>query len=201
VTPRFRRSSEWWEWKAGQEQSRQQSTDQQRPEVQPIRDWLSNWQADPLRHGPYRVVLVGMDGGAGLELLAILRDLRAISGSTIFDANDLSAYLTRTTLLIADGVDARSASRLQEALSECGGIVELGTAATGVMGTRRRREAISAAVRREVWNRDNGRCVDCGSRDRLEYDHIIPISKGGSNTVRNLELRCESCNRKKGASI
>ena len=42
---------------------------------------------------------------------------------------------------------------------------------------------------------------DCGSRERLEFDHIIPVSKGGSNTARNLELRCETCNRQKGATI
>ena len=36
---------------------------------------------------------------------------------------------------------------------------------------------------------------------KLEFDHIIPWSQGGSNTARNLELRCESCNRKKGADV
>lgn len=64
-----------------------------------------------------------------------------------------------------------------------------------------RRLPISSEVRREVWRRDEGKCVKCGSRERLEYDHIIPVSKGGSNTVRNIELLCESCNRTKSASI
>jgi len=63
------------------------------------------------------------------------------------------------------------------------------------------REAIPERVRHEVWRRDQGRCVDCGSRERLEFDHIIPVSKGGSNTARNIELRCESCNRRKSASV
>jgi hypothetical protein len=63
------------------------------------------------------------------------------------------------------------------------------------------REAIPERVRHEVWRRDQGRCVDCGSRERLEFDHIIPVSRGGSNTARNIELRCEACNRRKSASV
>ena len=63
------------------------------------------------------------------------------------------------------------------------------------------RTPIPERVRQEVWRRDSARCVDCGSRERLEYDHIIPLSKGGSNTVRNIELRCATCNRRKAAQI
>jgi hypothetical protein len=64
-----------------------------------------------------------------------------------------------------------------------------------------RRAAIPERIRHEVWRRDRGTCVDCGSRARLELDHIIPVSRGGSNTARNLEIRCEICNRAKGAII
>jgi hypothetical protein len=64
-----------------------------------------------------------------------------------------------------------------------------------------RREAIPQRVRHEVWRRDRGSCVECGSRGRLEFDHIIPVSRGGSNTTRNIELRCEPCNRRKGARV
>ncbi len=63
------------------------------------------------------------------------------------------------------------------------------------------REPISDKVKIFVWNRDGGKCVNCGSNEKLEYDHIIPLSKGGSNTARNIQLLCENCNRSKGANI
>ncbi len=64
-----------------------------------------------------------------------------------------------------------------------------------------KRKRIPERVRNEVWRRDEGKCVKCDSREKLEYDHIIPISKGGSNTARNIELLCEECNRSKGNRI
>ena len=63
------------------------------------------------------------------------------------------------------------------------------------------RERIPEEVRIAVWRRDGGKCARCGSRERLEYNHIVPVSKGGSNTARNIELLCESCNRKKSNNI
>ena len=65
--------------------------------------------------------------------------------------------------------------------------------------TRSRR--IPSEVRDDVWRRDEGRCVQCGSQELLEFDHIIPFSKGGSNTYRNIQLLCESCNRSKSDQI
>jgi hypothetical protein len=63
------------------------------------------------------------------------------------------------------------------------------------------REPIPEHVKMFVWQRDEGRCVKCGSQERLEYDHVIALAKGGSNTERNLQLLCEACNRAKGSSI
>jgi len=64
-----------------------------------------------------------------------------------------------------------------------------------------KRNNIPKEVQREVWRRDGGRCVECGSQENLEFDHIIPISKGGSNTARNIQLLCEECNRNKSNKI
>jgi len=63
------------------------------------------------------------------------------------------------------------------------------------------RTPIAEAVRLFVWQRDGGKCVKCGSQESLEFDHIIPVSKGGSSTERNIQLLCEPCNRAKGAMI
>ena len=63
------------------------------------------------------------------------------------------------------------------------------------------REPIPDDVKVFVWRRDGGSCIKCGSRENLEYDHIIPISKGGSSTARNIQLLCDACNRSKGGNL
>jgi uncharacterized membrane protein YqaE (UPF0057 family)/5-methylcytosine-specific restriction endonuclease McrA len=73
--------------------------------------------------------------------------------------------------------------------------------ANPVIRTVPKRQPIPKSVKMYVWQRDMGRCVECGSKEKLEYDHIIPLSKGGSNTERNLQLLCEGCNRIKGGAI
>jgi 5-methylcytosine-specific restriction endonuclease McrA len=52
-----------------------------------------------------------------------------------------------------------------------------------------------------VWNRDSGKCVKCGGQESLEFDHIIPFSKGGANTYRNLQILCKKCNLEKSNKI
>ena len=65
----------------------------------------------------------------------------------------------------------------------------------------RRRQPIPDDVKVNVWQRDRGRCVKCGSQETLEFDHIIPLSKGGGNTTRNIQLLCEKCNREKAGNL
>ncbi len=63
------------------------------------------------------------------------------------------------------------------------------------------REPIPQDIMDKVWNRDAGRCVKCGSQENLEFDHIIPFSKGGANTYRNLQILCKKCNIDKSNKI
>lgn len=63
------------------------------------------------------------------------------------------------------------------------------------------RAIIPMDIASAVWNRDGGRCSMCGSRENLEFDHIIPVSKGGATTFRNLQLLCKRCNLIKSNNI
>jgi len=55
-----------------------------------------------------------------------------------------------------------------------------------------RSRSISQEIKDKVWNRDGGKCILCGSNEFIESDHIIPFSKGGSNTYRNIQILCQS---------
>lgn len=52
-------------------------------------------------------------------------------------------------------------------------------------------------IREQIFYRDGYMCLNCGSSERLELDHIMPISKGGENSINNLQTLCKSCNCKK----
>ncbi len=67
--------------------------------------------------------------------------------------------------------------------------------------TERATRHIPQDVKRQVFQRDQGKCRQCGSRVHLEFDHEIPHSKGGANTVNNVQLLCRSCNLAKGDRI
>jgi 5-methylcytosine-specific restriction endonuclease McrA len=64
-----------------------------------------------------------------------------------------------------------------------------------------RREPIPRDIRRAVWDRDGGACVQCGEAFELQFDHVIPVALGGANTLDNLQVLCGPCNRAKGVEI
>lgn len=64
-----------------------------------------------------------------------------------------------------------------------------------------RRERIPDEVRLSVWTRDDGRCVRCGAEEDLQFDHVIPVSRGGGNAPENVQILCGPCNRAKSSGI
>jgi len=74
-------------------------------------------------------------------------------------------------------------------------------------GETRVRQPLPREVKAAVWLRDGGRCVRCGITDadavartgvHLHYDHIVPFSRNGADTVNNIQLLCEDDNLAKG---
>jgi HNH endonuclease len=66
---------------------------------------------------------------------------------------------------------------------------------------RRVSRHVPAAVRREVWARDGGRCTfvgtdgRCSAREFLELHHVVPYADGGATEATNLTLRCRAHNQ------
>lgn len=51
---------------------------------------------------------------------------------------------------------------------------------------------------KEVLEKYKHKCNQCGSKERLEIDHIKPVVRGGETIYSNLQVLCITCNRKKG---
>lgn len=72
---------------------------------------------------------------------------------------------------------------------------------TAALPGQRSSRSIPADVKAEVWRRDGGACVECHATEYLEFDHVIPWSRGGATSVANLQLLCRRCNLEKGARL
>jgi hypothetical protein len=65
-----------------------------------------------------------------------------------------------------------------------------------------RRRVIPTSVKLEVWKRDGGKCVICGAKEELHFDHIIPFSRGGTSLkAENVQLLCARHNLEKHDKI
>lgn len=61
---------------------------------------------------------------------------------------------------------------------------------------------IWSAIRSAIFARDDYTCQYCGDRGKkLECDHVVPVSKGGSHDDANLVTACYGCNRSKGSKL
>lgn len=63
------------------------------------------------------------------------------------------------------------------------------------------RKSMTMEIKKIIFERDNHQCVSCGAKERLEIDHKIPVTKGGTNELDNLQVLCRSCNSSKGNKL
>jgi HNH endonuclease len=154
-----------------------------------------------LQDGPYTVVLAGVRRGVVLDrssqLVEMLHSELGYQPQAALEAAERAVHISPET--VAFDLSQGDAIRLKVHLEQAGAKIKIDSSPR--RDARERRPPIPETVRHEVWRRDGGRCVDCGSRENLHFDHIVAWSRGGSNTARNIELRCESCNLKKGDGI
>ena len=104
-------------------------------------------------------------------------------------------YRERDVLALIRDRQRRSAQRLDRAHMLLN--VEEGQARR----VRGGRESIPREMRRAVFERDGGKCAQCGTNFDIQYDHILPVALGGATTIDNLQLLCGDCNREKGADL
>lgn len=131
--------------------------------------------------------------------------LRAIHTADIANERETEALVHRLTAELAEA--ARPMWHIGDG---CGGYVrQLIEQAFDEAGLRRDRPAPSKDKRKPipynlralVFARDDLRCVRCGSDVYLTIDHIIPLARGGTDDIENLQTLCRPCNAAKGVRV
>ena len=80
----------------------------------------------------------------------------------------------------------------------------VGESVSETSAERRRGRYIPFKTKMRVVRRDNYTCQHCNRHlkdDEVEFDHIIPVSKGGSSEEQNIRLTCFDCNREKSNQV
>lgn len=109
------------------------------------------------------------------------RDKRAADNRAWRERNGEHIKAVRDEWLAANPLKARIYAEKRRALKQASG---------GAYTT----EQIEALAKRQKH-----KCAECkcSIRDKYDIDHIMPLSKGGSNDIKNIQLLCEPCNQRK----
>ena len=66
---------------------------------------------------------------------------------------------------------------------------------------RARRVDAEGSFTKKEWidlcNKYGNKCLCCGEKKKLTADHVIPLEKGGTNYITNIQPLCGSCNSRK----
>ena len=145
----------------------------------------------------HRVVLELTD--AEWELL----QYAAALDSHVVVARDRTALVMRALASHVERLEKRRFGGRRLANGEtAGGAAAAAEAVQPAHAAVRASRRIPTHIRREVWARDGGRCTfasaaghRCDARERLEFDHATPVTRGGESVASSLRLRCRAHNR------
>jgi hypothetical protein len=77
-------------------------------------------------------------------------------------------------------------------------LISVNTRRARIAGTNTR---FTQAEWRALCAKYNHRCLCCGQKKPLTPDHVTPLSRGGSNSIENIQPLCLECNMKKHALL
>jgi hypothetical protein len=120
-------------------------------------------------------------------------------------ASDVDAETADVETFDVESVDTRASNveNSHRSASNVGGADNgVGAAKSQTMQGAKRSRRVAAAITRDVYVRDEGRCTfvssdgrRCGERRFLEVDHVVPWATGGGETAANCRLRCAGRSR------
>ena len=118
------------------------------------------------------------------------------------NAKEPMGYINEIHITFEKGItDEDYVLQLIKVIDEIDLVIEYFILWTDTKKVKNSRRRISGTTRQNVLMRDNYTCQICGAtvKDgaKLEIDHIIPYSKGGTNKENNLQVLCQQCNREK----
>lgn len=151
-----------------------------------------------LKNLQYAIKASVADTEERIALVAIVYSIQS-DGYSRFDLNDLSELLDLTvpdtdrvisSLYKADLIHAVYYDKMLNVTIAIDGFIP---------SVRLARGNVPKDLRQETLERDDYECVVCGSRRRLEADHILPVSRGGTDVLSNMQTLCKTCNTSKGA--
>lgn len=132
------------------------------------------------------------------ELERLLKDEAAAKDALIRAAMRFALSIKNNAMLVSNWGDGEGGYALQvvrQAMIDVGVFEPRGTP------KKHHRKPVPHKVRKAVFERDAYRCVCCGTHLDLTLDHKIPVSKGGDNTMENLQAMCMPCNNRKGVEV
>jgi len=169
-----------------------------------------------------RIVTAHISAGGDISDVAVRRVLDEVKGAALGFNTDtrleaLQRLITQTEQLsfvrdIAETDFNRKADQAADAANRLAWIAAELSATRTVIEDRLKinyeharqvaNEAISDSQTREaVFARDDHKCRECGSREWLSIDHVVPVLLGGANEMDNYQTLCVPCNSRKGEKV